>query len=231
MNLCFNLCYNAAIATKKTEIEMKTEHPHAATLISLAKGHKEFQTQVDNDWEDADEECVLKVISLGIDPSRIRIKPKTRTVNGIVVPEPYFGTMKEGQRYYYPDCDAEEDYLISAWFNYHDDKSRMERGLVHLTAKNAVAWSKAWRATCAPEKVTDVEAVEKPELNVGQKWLTRGGDEVKVIGQNRVFTSFVMRKDGSIYAVNSRGMFSNYDTTCSEDLIKLIPYVSEGGGV
>lgn len=207
---------------------MATEHPYSATLRAIADGETDFEVKYGDEWELYSVSQVLALIGgkyLAPPPEQIRVKPKTRTINGIVVPEPYFGPMEVGQIYYVPSVTAPDDTTTELeWENDATDTWHKQSGYVHLSEENAEAWSKAWRATCAPEAAIDVEAVEKPELEVGQKWLTVGGDEVTVQGyrQHAEYPFFVEKKDGFVYSVNPQGVALAPGSQRDNNLEKLI---------
>lgn len=139
---------------------MKTKRPYSSTLQAIIDGETDFEIEAGGAWNPASVGRVLAHISCeSVDPKQIRIKPKTRTINGIVVPEPYFGPMETSQEYYMADCDGDRDYRHSVWANDEWDKLRLKRGLIHLSRENAEAWAKAWRATCAPETVSEGDGV------------------------------------------------------------------------
>ena len=213
---------------------MKTEHPYAATLRAIADGETDFEVELKHGFEKCPVGNVLTFIkNMSVPPEQIRIKRKTRTINGITVPEPYFGPMEVGRTFYIPITVSTTNYSNSfSWTDSLADKEYLKSGFIHLSRENAEAWSKAWRATCAPQTVADVEAVERPELKVGQTWLTVGGDEVTVASSfpnNTKHPFDVEKKDGSMYSVNAQG--KAYGGPSNDDLGKLIADVDQGGGV
>jgi hypothetical protein len=77
-----------------------------------------------------------------------RRKPKTITINGIEVPEPYRGEMKAGQPYYTPELyecgdDYRELYFALQWRDTLYDNAAMKKGLVHLTKEAAIKHAEA----------------------------------------------------------------------------------------
>jgi hypothetical protein len=72
-----------------------------------------------------------------------RIKPATRVINGFEVPEPVRNDLKKGQAYFCPTILNEELYS-SVLYNVDDYVERIiQRGLVFLTADDAIATAKA----------------------------------------------------------------------------------------
>lgn len=72
-----------------------------------------------------------------------RIKPKTIKVNGFDVPEPVRNPLNKGDMYYMPNTYSERFYRKFTWMNDMDDKRSLERNLIHMTEKAAVAHAKA----------------------------------------------------------------------------------------
>ena len=214
---------------------MKTEHPHAAILRAIADGETDFEVELKHGFEKCPVGNVLTFIkNMSVPPEQIRIKPKTRMINGIEVPEPYFGPMEVGQIYYIPYViEPDNTPLKLEWENDATDERYKQSGYVHLSEENAATWSKAWQKTCAPETVIDIKAVQEPELKVGQKWLTVGGNEVRVEAHHHhaEYPFVVKQKDGRVYSVNPLGKVLDPTRQSDGDLEKLISDLSEGGGV
>lgn len=89
---------------------------------------------------------ILNLIAFDLDISYYKIKPKTITVNGFEIPEPVREELILGQYYFIPsptnfeEEDLFEDYY---WDSDRNDKSFLERGVIHLTKENAIAHAKA----------------------------------------------------------------------------------------
>lgn len=85
-------------------------------------------------------EC-LHLISIG-QAMRVRVKPNLKEFT-CVVPTPVAEALEEGSCYYTPDLHNDTLYYTSRWDNDESDRLRLKRGLIHLTAANAVEHAQA----------------------------------------------------------------------------------------
>ncbi len=94
---------------------------------------------------DCDNAAVLENIALGraLHPSKFRIKPKTVTVNGVVVPKGETEAPKIGATYYVPHFFCAQIVLELEWLDLHVDKNALSHGVVYLNKEDAIARSKA----------------------------------------------------------------------------------------
>lgn len=74
-------------------------------------------------------------------PESFSLKPRTHKVNGFTVPAPE--TEAPQDEYFVAASGAAEFYHNTDWTDHDLDKRRLERGLVHLTEKAAIANAKA----------------------------------------------------------------------------------------
>ena len=125
---------------------MNQSHPHAASMLLYA--HDAAET--DTPWERW--QCKLKTKTIwcdGFDEHPIwhedfeyRRKPKTITVNGIEVPEPAREVPKRGDQYYLADPTSSRK-VVRYWTNEPEEKSWIEKGVLHLTKEAAIAHAQA----------------------------------------------------------------------------------------
>lgn len=69
--------------------------------------------------------------------------PEIRLINGFEVPAPETEELKYDTRYYIASLEARHFYNCATWDDHDMDKLWLERGLVFLCAKDAVANTKA----------------------------------------------------------------------------------------
>ena len=115
------------------------KHIHAELMALYAQDAMEtdkpwerweyFDTQV---WESIRTGCPLWAPE-----TQYRRKPKTITINGHKVPEPYRGEMRYNQIYYAPHLENSELYDALNWCEDDWDRRVIERGLLHLTKEAA----------------------------------------------------------------------------------------------
>lgn len=119
---------------------MNTPHPHAALMLLYAQDAAE----TDKPWEhwefksDTGFRRCLKHPEWN-EHFEYRRKPKTITVNGIEVPEPSRETPKIGDRYYLAYPVSSSGFVEYFWTNEAQEKSWLEKGLLHLTKEAAIA--------------------------------------------------------------------------------------------
>lgn len=121
------------------------KHKHAELMALYAQDAMEtdkpwerweyFDTQV---WESIRTGCPLWAPE-----TQYRRKPKTITINGHKVPEPYRGEMQRNQFYYIPSLDSNDFWYELCWDGDACDQRVMERGLVHLTKEAAIKHTEA----------------------------------------------------------------------------------------
>ena len=85
-------------------------------------------------------EC-LQLISIG-QAMRVRVKPNLKEFT-CLVPTPVAEALEVGSCYYMPDFHGDALYRTSRWDNDKADRLRLKRGLIHLTAANAVEHAQA----------------------------------------------------------------------------------------
>ena len=118
----------------------------AALLQAIAEG---MQVQVVDTspltkepvWTDISGMDCLHLISIG-QAMRVRVKPNLKEFT-CVVPTPVAEALEEGSCYYIPDFHSDALYRTSRWDNDETDHLRLKRGLIHLTAANAVEHAQA----------------------------------------------------------------------------------------
>ena len=118
----------------------------AALLLAIAEG---MQMQVVNVpspteksvWTDIPGMDCLRLISIG-QAMQVRVKPNLKEFT-CVVPTPVAEALEEGSCYYIPDFHSDALYRTSRWDNDETDRLRLKRGLIHLTAANAVEHAQA----------------------------------------------------------------------------------------
>lgn len=76
-----------------------------------------------------------------------RLAPRTIKVNGVDVPAPERVAPKLQQYFFCPHLDTDEMWWTDYWANTNEDKLRLERGLVYLNKKDAIARAKAMLLT------------------------------------------------------------------------------------
>jgi hypothetical protein len=115
-------------------------HKHAALMAEYAKDAMETETP----WERWELNHRARWEQCQTSPSwcsdrEYRRKPKTVTLNGIELPAPYRGEMKDGQTYY---TSGNPSYKMF-WDRAPLDKMCMEYGQLHLTQEAAQQWQDA----------------------------------------------------------------------------------------
>lgn len=118
----------------------------AALLQAIAEG---MQVQVVDTspltkepvWTDISGMNSLLLISTG-QAMRVRVKPNLKEFT-CAVPTPVAEALEEGSCYYIPDFHSSALYRTSRWDNDKTDRLRLKRGLIHLTAANAVEHAQA----------------------------------------------------------------------------------------
>lgn len=81
----------------------------------------------------------------------LTIATDTITVNGIEVPAPYRGPMKNGQEYWVADRSHEEYAVCMSWQGDFADSFLMRRGLIYLNKQSAAAHGRAMAAASSQE--------------------------------------------------------------------------------
>lgn len=124
---------------------MNQPHPHAASMLLYA----EDAAETDKPWErwefkssDTGFNKCLKHPEWN-DHFEYRRKPKTITVNGIEVPEPIRETPKIGDQYYLAYPVSSSEFVRYFWANVPEEKSWIEKGLLHFTKEAAIAHAQA----------------------------------------------------------------------------------------
>ena len=92
-------------------------------------------------WTDLTGMECLHLISIG-QAMRVRVKPNLKEFT-CLVPTPVAEALEVGSCYYIPDILSATLYLGSSWDNDVIDRLRLKRGLIHLTAANAVEHAQA----------------------------------------------------------------------------------------
>ena len=92
-------------------------------------------------WTDLTGMECLHLISTG-QAMRVRVKPNPKEFT-CLVPTPVAEALEVGSCYYIPDFYSDALYLASRWHNDETDRLRLKRGLIHLTAANAVEHTQA----------------------------------------------------------------------------------------
>lgn len=114
---------------------------HAKELIAFANGETievRYSYLNGSDWHPVLESHSLHMFTGN--GYELRIKPKTVIINGIEIPEPVRTPLDFGTPYYSPIFDSENrSYYLYFWINRHEDKLRLEKGLVQLTSDGAIA--------------------------------------------------------------------------------------------
>jgi len=72
-----------------------------------------------------------------------RTKKKTIKIGDMEVPEPFNGSLKDGDIYYYVDLYEDDLVYETNWANSYFDKILVTRGLIHLDKESAIAHAKA----------------------------------------------------------------------------------------
>lgn len=118
---------------------------YAEILRWIADGEAIQGINVGVDYYDCDNKLVLERIALGraIHPSKYRVKPKTITVNGVVVPRGETEAPKIGVKYYVPHFFFGESIRELEWYAAQSDKNALSHGVVYLKKEDAIARSKA----------------------------------------------------------------------------------------
>ena len=121
------------------------KHIHAELMMEYAKDAMEtdkpwerWEFNVDNKWE-----SFRHGHPLWEDDTLYRRKPKTITINGHEVPEPYRGEMRHGQFYHIPNLEHSDHCTELNWLHDGCDRRVMEGGLVHLTKEAAIKHTEA----------------------------------------------------------------------------------------
>lgn len=117
----------------------KVPHPHAESMLLYAQDAME----TDKPWErwecsnGSDEWMTLMVNPLWFLDYNYRRKPRTILINGIEVPEPYYGDIDDYTYYYFIDFSSFAGYSKSYWDGDVLDMNRKVNGSLHLTEENA----------------------------------------------------------------------------------------------
>ena len=74
--------------------------------------------------------------------TQLRMKPKTKTINGFEVPVPMDKEPKPDSKYYYADVNNDELYF-STWYTASYDKLQFKRGLCFSNKEDAIKTSRA----------------------------------------------------------------------------------------
>ena len=127
-------------------------HPHAALMLQYAKDAAENEKP----WElwfyirdvspNVFANIPLKSNPIWDTDIKYFRKPQTIQINGIEVPEPYRGEMKEGQDFYVARPTAPNFCSEDSWDGGVYDVSMRNRGLIHLTLEPAAIHGKAMAA-------------------------------------------------------------------------------------
>lgn len=116
------------------------------TLIGISKG-EDFEILDEGVWKST----WLHPLVFIKEDIKIRIKPKTITVNGVDVPVPMREKPQYGDQYYIADITAGSLYFQLSWEDDPADDIWIKRGLVHTTKEAAIAHSKAMIANNQPK--------------------------------------------------------------------------------
>ena len=114
----------------------KTPHPAADLLRAIADG-EQMQESVYTPWKNCGAHRAIELIAHG-DDNRVRIAPRTITVNGIEVPEPMRVEPQLEAEYWVAEVTRERPakYL---WHGGDIGKRWLRRGLLHTTEAAAQA--------------------------------------------------------------------------------------------
>ena len=124
---------------------MNQPHPHAASMLLYAQDAAE----TDKPWErwefkgsDNGFNGCLKHPEWRED-FEYRRKPKTITVNGIEVPEPVRKAPKFREKFFLVNPASPTLFNEYSWSDHEYDNGWLNKGLIHLTEKAAIAHAKA----------------------------------------------------------------------------------------
>lgn len=125
-------------------------HPYAEILRAIADGERIqiIPLVSEGRWEDRTAEQALEILHCGrLAPTRMRVKPRTLTINGYEVPEPLREMPPEGATVYWPGFgpDSGDDNTERANVGYYPTMlpDLLDKGLLHLTRQAAIAHAKA----------------------------------------------------------------------------------------
>lgn len=121
-------------------------------ISAYLDGNNVLACRKQGEWVDFGEDFgELKVASLhrfvDYDAYKFKLAPRSITVDGVKVPAPESVAPEVDATYIVPECTAADLWVGYRWTNHPLNHDHLQRGLVYLNKKDAIARAKAMLST------------------------------------------------------------------------------------